>query len=145
LYALPNVNSLGISSLSSFKLKCLSQEETEFIQSWLRNNKITKLELNSFTGEIDLEIVQLFIDLCPRMESLQLKCEENFNVETIVRCIVMKNIDKFPYFHLFCLWVSFANNDMIKQLEASINFEKFIHEYKITRTSEKIYLQWKLI
>ena len=144
LSILPNVNFLGILSLSCFKLKCLSQEETEFVQSWTQNNKITKLKLKSFSAETDLQKVQFFIDHCPRMEYLELKCENNFNMEMIIRSVLMKNINKFLYFNSFCLWVLLANNNMIKQLEEIINLEKFIDDYKITCTSEKIYLKWKL-
>jgi hypothetical protein len=144
LFILPNLTSLGILSLSSFKLKCLSPEETEFIKSWSNNNKITKLALNSVIEEIDFEKIQFFIDLCPQMEYLKVKCGGIFNMESIVRYIFMKNSGKFLYWNLFCLWVPIANDDTVKQLQAMINSEKLIDDYRITRTTDRVYLQWNL-
>jgi hypothetical protein len=144
LGVLPNLQSLGILSLSSFKLKYLSQKETECIQLWSSNNKITKLVFKSFIEEIDREKIQFFIDFCPRMEYLEVKCENNFNIELILRYILMKNIDKFLHWNLFCLWVPIANDEIVKQLQAIINREKLIWDYKTVRTTDKIYLQWKL-
>jgi len=138
LCLLPNLNSLGIFSLSFFKLKYSTPEETVLIQSWSDNNKITKLELRSFIEKPDLEKIQFFIDLCTQMKYLQVKCENIFNIESILRYVLLKNIGKF---NLFCLWVPITSDSMIRQLQT---IEKLIHNYKITRTSEKIYLQWTL-
>ena len=144
LCILPNLNSLGIFSLSFFKLKCSSPEETELIQLWSKKNKITKLELRSFIEQADLEKIQFFIDLCTQMKYLQVKCENTWNLESILRYILSKNITKFSYFDFFCLRVPITSDNMIKQLQTIINLEKLIHDYTMTRTSDKIYLQWTL-
>jgi hypothetical protein len=122
-------------------LKYSTPEETALIQSWSDNNKITKLELRSCIEKPDLEKIQFFIDLCTQMKYLQVKCENILNIESILRYILLKNIGKF---NLFYLWVPITSDSMIRQLQAIINLEKLIHNYKITRTSEKIYLQWTL-
>ncbi|CAF1365215.1 unnamed protein product [Adineta steineri] len=134
LSMLPNLNSLKIMSLSYFKLKCAVN------QSCLMNNKIITLEFQSFIENIDLEKIQFFIDLCPHMKYLQVKCEHTFNIESILRYILLKNNTKFNF---FCLWVPITNDIMIKQLQIMINHEKLlIQHYEIKRTTDKIYLQW---
>lgn len=140
LCILPNLKSLRISSLSFFKLTSLSQEEAESVQLWSKNNKITKLVIDSIKEESDLEKMQFFINLVSRIEYLKVKCEHNFNIESIVRFILMKNIEKLLNLNLFCLWLPVANDDIIKQLQTMINLDS----YKITRTTDRIYLQWRL-
>ncbi|CAF4496999.1 unnamed protein product [Rotaria sp. Silwood2] len=144
LYMLPNLNSLGILSVSSFEVNFLSQQQIESILLWSKTNQIKKLIVESFIDENDFKKIQFFINLAPQIEYLQVKCESNFNIESIVRYILLQTIDEFLNFNLFCLCVRIANDIMIKQLENMINQEKLIHDYKITRSTDRIYLQWEL-
>ncbi|CAF3820229.1 unnamed protein product [Rotaria sordida] len=144
LHMLPNLNALKILSLSSFNINRLSQEQIESIQLWSRTNQITKLILENFIDQNDFEKIQFFINLVPQIEYLQVKCEKNFNIELIVQHILFKTIDKFLNFNLLCLYVKIANDIMIKQLQIMIDREKLLHNYQITRSTDRIYLQWKL-
>jgi predicted glycosyltransferase involved in capsule biosynthesis len=139
LALLPNLKSLTILSLSSFKLKCLSQKIKEI---WPSDNQITKLVVESINEETDLEKIQYFIDLCPRMKYLKVKCENHFHMELIVRNILMKNINKCLDWNLFCLCIPIANDDMINQLQIMIDSERLIDGFRLTRTTDRIYLQW---
>lgn len=121
------------------KLKDLSRKITEF---WPSNNQITKLVLESVNEEADLERIQHLIELCPRIEYLKVKCENNFNIELLLRYILTKNTGK--YLNLFCLCIPIATDTMINQLQIMINSENLIHGYRLTRTTDRIYLQWNL-
>ncbi len=136
LSLLPNLKSLGVLSLSSFEMKKASRKITE---SWSNNNQVTKLVIESVSEESDLEKMQHFINLYPRIKSLRVKCENNFNIELLVRYILTKNTDKCC--QLFCLCIPIATDQMINQLRIMIDSEKLSHSYRLTRTTDRIYLQ----
>ncbi|CAF0905417.1 unnamed protein product [Adineta ricciae] len=137
LQMLPNLKSLTITSLSYFKLKNI-----EYVQSQLDNNQIASVEIQSFMEENDLEKIQFFINLCPSMEFLQVKCKNIFNISSVLQCILSKNLAKFSY---LSLWLPLTNDKMIKELREIVNQEQLLaHEYRITRTSDRIYVQLKL-
>ena len=137
LQMLPNLKALTITSLSYFKLKNI-----EYIQSQLDNNKIASVEIQSFMEENDLEKIQFFINLCPSMEFLQVKCKNIFNISSVLQCILSKNLSKFSH---LSLWLPLTNDKMIKELWEIVNQEQLLaHDYRITRTSDRIYVQWKL-
>ncbi|UJR15705.1 hypothetical protein I4U23_002640 [Adineta vaga] len=142
IHKLSKLQSLRITSLSYFKLKDSLKQDVKFVQLWLEKNYITFLEIQSFMEENDLEKIQFFINLCSSMKSLQVRCKYIFNIPSILRHILSRNLNKFSS---LCLWVPVTNDNMIKQLQEIIHQEKLLmDEYAIKRTSDRIYLQWKL-
>ncbi|CAF3371633.1 unnamed protein product [Rotaria sp. Silwood1] len=144
LNMLPNLNSFEILSLSSFNVDHLFKQRIEPILFWSRTNQIKRLILESFIDENDLEKIQVFINHTFQIEYLQVKYESNYNIESVVQCILLKTINKFLKYNLICLCVNIANNIMIKQLQNMINREKLLHDYRITRSTNRIYLEWQL-
>jgi hypothetical protein len=137
---LPHLDSLKVHSLSLLKPRCLSIEEVETLRSVSKNAKITKVSLQRI-GE--LAEIQFFIDLCPRMQYLEIDCSRIIDLNLLVRFIIMKTTRCIPHLCALCLCVKEANYEMVEKVQNMINLEKLLHDYTITYVSNKIYLQWK--
>jgi len=145
---LPNLNSLEVSSLSLVPLNSLSAEDTEMLLLVSITSKITKLKLDKMN---EMEQVHFLMNLCPRMQYLEVGCTTENDLENIVGCISLNNIIRIPYLCCLCLCVPNANEKMIENLNKIIDFErlfdidnKIFHDYVIRRIEKKIYLNWKL-
>ncbi|CAF2946768.1 unnamed protein product [Rotaria sp. Silwood2] len=135
---LPNLDSLVISSLEMLQPRCLSIEETRNFRLLSDNNKITKVNLKQMN---DLEEVQFFLDLCPRMTYFEVNCTDYVGPENVLRFILMKNIRYIRNLSLLCLKVSRTNLNIVDNLKHTIDFEQLCHNYTIKQIDNRIYLR----
>jgi hypothetical protein len=145
---LPNLNSLEVSSLPLVQLNGLSPEDTEMILLVSTTCKITKLKLDKMN---EMEQLHFLMNLCPRMQYLEVGCTTENDLEKIVGCISLNNIIRIPYLCCLCLCVPNANEKMIENLNKIIDFERLFdidnqafRDYTIRRRQKKIYLNWKV-
>jgi hypothetical protein len=138
---LPNLNSLKMSSVSSLQLNSLSVEDTKKHLLVSVTNKITKVKLAKVT---EMKQIQLFINLCLRMEYLELDCMANTDLEKLITLILMKQITYIPNLYFLCLNVHNASEKMIQKLATVIDLQTLLKDYTINRIGDKIFLQWKL-
>jgi hypothetical protein len=137
LHLLPNLDSFTIVSNNSNQIIELTEEQINMIHAASNMNKITTMTIEQI---IDLNQVEILINLCSRMEYLQIKCSEYTILESIIRLILMK---RKPYLYSLCIWISEADDSMVKKLQTMIGFEKLLVNYAIQRLCDRIYLQWQ--
>ncbi|CAF2902923.1 unnamed protein product [Rotaria sp. Silwood2] len=73
------------------------------------------------------------------MEFLNVECIHGMTIELFLRDILNK-INKD--LRLLCIYVSKADDNMIKRLKEMIDNEKFLSNYTIHHELGNIYLQW---
>ncbi|CAF1564677.1 unnamed protein product, partial [Rotaria sp. Silwood1] len=140
IYDLPNLNSLCMSCLPLLEVN-ISADTQSKLQSISINNKITRVNLEKL---IEIKQLQFIINLCQRLEFLQVECTNNVNIELVIRFIMMSYRTKSLLFiHLLCLHFPTADQKMIVKIQKIIDSEKLLNDYSIKRNLDKIYLQWK--
>ncbi|CAF4733249.1 unnamed protein product [Rotaria sp. Silwood2] len=144
---MPNLQSLEVLSLPLVNLTDLSRENTEMLLLVSINNKITKVK---FDKMVEINQIHFLMNLCPRMQYLEIGYTTENNLENIVGSISMNNTTHILYLCGLCLYVSDANEKTIQRLHSIIDFERLFHpvkafcDYTIRRIGDKIYLKWKL-
>jgi hypothetical protein len=145
---LPNLDSLKVSSLPLVQLNDLSSENTEILLLVSITNKITKVKLDKMNG---MEQIHFLINLCPRMQYLEVECTKDNDLANIIGCISVNNIIRVPYLCCLCLCVPNTNEKMIASLDKIIDYErlfdndnKIFRDYVIRRIQNRIFLNWKL-
>jgi hypothetical protein len=145
---LPNLDSLEVSSLPLIQLSDLSVEDSEMVLLVSIANKITKVKLDKMNG---MEQIHFLINLCSRMQYLEVECTTDNDLANIIGCIAVNNIINVPYLCCLCLCVPNANEKMIESLNKIIDNErifdydnKTFRDYVIQRVQDRIFLTWKL-
>ncbi|CAF2865435.1 unnamed protein product [Rotaria sp. Silwood2] len=147
IHLMPNLQSLEVLSLPLVNLTDLSRENTEMLLLVSINNKITKVK---FDKMVEINQIHFLMNLCPRMQYLEIGYTTENNLENIVGSISMNNTTHILYLCGLCLYVSDANEKTIQRLHSIIDFERLFHpvkafcDYTIRRIGDKIYLKWKL-
>jgi hypothetical protein len=100
-------------------------------------NKLTKVNIEQM---VDLTRVDILINLCPQIECLQVKCRNYFELEPMLRLILMK---KPSALSSICFGIAEADDSMIKTLQTIIHFEKLLINYTIQRIDNRIVLNWQ--
>jgi len=135
---LPNLDSLKVVTLSSQQLSSLSIEDAESLRLVSISNKITRV----LQSMLAVDITDLLITLCPRMEHFELKWMGDTDLERCVRVILMKTITCIPNLHSLRLHTSKANDEKVHQLQKMIDSEKLLSNYTIKRSGDYISLRW---
>jgi hypothetical protein len=138
LFRLPELVSLEIHSLSLSLSQDLFDEEGEenrFL--WVsKTNKIRNVYLEKMNN---IEEVYCLMEICPRMNYLQVNSLHNIDVELFVRNILMRiNVE----LRLLCLRIPTADDQLIEKLNEMLNSKQQFVDYKIKRVNDKILLQW---
>ena len=115
----------------------LFDKQIEIHKSTTNDNKITKLNLTKGNNNRQ---VKFFIDLCPRMEYLEVHCNIKINLQLLVQFILMKYN---PHLHSLCLCVSNADDVIVQLLKEMIDYEKLLDNYQIKRVLDRVYLVWE--
>ena len=144
---LPNLESLKVSFLSTDQLNNLSNEDSEMLLLVSITNKITKVKLNTLDNKNQ---VQFLMNLCPRMQYLEVECTTAKDMENIITLVFSTNNTHIPYLNCLCFCIYNADEKMIQNVNAIISFEslsgleKLFYDYGVQRVQNKIYLKWKL-
>jgi hypothetical protein len=128
---LPNLRILKVLSLSTNEI---AEKIINLYQSALNNNHITKVNLKKMTK---FEEIYFLIDLCQRMECLEVKYNINIDIQSLVRCILTKHI---PHLRSICLCNTLNDDKLVQQLVTMIDEEKLSDDYTIKRVLDRIYL-----
>ncbi len=136
---LPNLHSLIVSSLSMIHPRCLSVDEATALRFVSQNNKITRVNLQQMN---DLAQVQFLLELCPRIEYLEVDCTNVVYPEDVIRFILMKNIKYIPNLSSLCLKILPKKTDLVYHLKRMIDFEQLHQNYTIQQTENSINFQW---
>jgi hypothetical protein len=143
---LPNLDSLKVSYLPVVELSCLSNEDAEMLLLVSITNKITKVKLNTLD---DKEQVHFLMNLCSRMQYLEVECTTENDMENIIGSVWINNTH-ILYLCCLCFCIHNANEKMIQNVDAIISFERLFdferpfRDYMVRRVQNKIFLQWKL-
>lgn len=136
---LPHLDSLVVSSLAMTHPRCLSVLEVTTLRLVSNDNKITKVNLQQMNN---LAQVQFILDLCPRIEYLEVDCTNDVFPEIVVRFILLKNIKYIPNLSSLCLKISKMDENIIEKLKNMIDLEQLRHNYTIKQIDNRIYLRW---
>ncbi|CAF3666238.1 unnamed protein product [Rotaria sp. Silwood1] len=81
---------------------------------------------------------------CPQMEYLNVEFIKNMNIELFLRNILhVINNNRYEYLRLLCIYITKADDQMIKRLNKMIDDEKLLLDYTIHCELYNIYLKWK--
>jgi hypothetical protein len=90
----------------------------------------------------DLAQVQFLLELCPRIEYLEVDCTNVVYPEDVIRFILMKNIKYIPNLSSLCLKILPKKTDLVYHLKRMIDFEQLHQNYTIQQTENSINFQW---
>jgi hypothetical protein len=132
-----SLNSLTVESSAKIIPRFLSDEDEQHFRLISSNNEITKLNLVQTT---ELTQIAFLIELCPRMQYLQMDCPNTTDLQLLVRFILRQYAK-----HLVSLsiWVPETSNEMVDGLKRMIHREKLLDDYTIEHVHNRIHLQWK--
>jgi hypothetical protein len=142
---LPNLDSLQASFLPVVHLSCLSNEDAEMLLLVSITNKITKVKLNTLD---DKEQVHFLMNLCSRMQYLEVGCTTENDMENIIGSVRINNTH-ILYLCCLCICIHNANEKMIQKIDTIICFErlfdleKTFRDYSVRRVQNKIFLEWR--
>lgn len=144
---LPNLHSLEITSMPSPEANLLSTKASEMFLSVCNTNKIAKVKLNQMKK---IEQIYFLMDLCPQMEYLEVNCETEKDVISIVTFVTRNSIKHMRHLHCLRLSVPNAGEKLVENLKIIIDFERpffsdqtFI-SYEIHRVQNKIFIDWNV-
>jgi hypothetical protein len=108
---LPNLDSLKVSFLPVVELSCLSNEDAEMLLLVSITNKITKVKLNTLD---DKEQVHFLMNLCSRMQYLEVGCTTENDMENLIGSVWINNTH-ILYLCCLCICIHNANEKMIQK------------------------------
>jgi hypothetical protein len=138
IHLLPDLHSLKVASVPNSNVNNLSAEDAESLRLLSINNKITKV-----SQWMDFELIDFLINLCPRMQHLEVMWVECKDLQTLVRIILMKTITHIPRLHSLRINVRDGGDEIVNELQKMIDSEKLLADYIIQRSDNDINLQWK--
>jgi hypothetical protein len=136
---LPNLDSVIISYVTSRQIGYLCDQQLNAVRLVSNKNRITRVRIGGLTN---LDQLHTFINLCPRMEHLEIGHTDDIDRKMLVRSIMMKNIDQIPHLCSLYLWMPEVNEKFIKTFQKSTDLDKLLDEYQIICMSDGICLQW---
>ena len=141
LYHAHNLVSLELYDRLQLPTDPWSAEQQAKIEHLISNSKITKLYIIN-GHEYPLKLIQFLIDLCPRLNYLQIDTTKEI-VELVKRLVLSKNINKNGH-NLFWLHISNIKRPIVERLLAMINDKKKLHnDYSMDYADEcDLYLWW---
>jgi hypothetical protein len=141
MHRLSELISLKICSLSLTQSRNFTDEEDEDSYLISEISKVTKINLEKMN---EIEEVYFLMDLCSRMNYLQLDSIGIMDVQLFIKEILMKiNDESNQYLRSLCFHIPTADDKIIQNLENMINLNKLLVDYTIKRVIDKVYLQWK--
>ncbi|CAF0997080.1 unnamed protein product [Adineta steineri] len=143
IHLLPDLISLKINDLSFYEssiLRLACQESLKI--SALKH--ASNIKYVCLEKTCTMEDILFLISFCRHMEYLNIEGVENMNIQSFLSDILNKmNQYHYEYLHTLCIYITIADNQMIKQLEQMIDDENFLLDYTIHRQLYNIYLKWK--
>lgn len=137
----PDLDSLKVSCRSLIQQNCLPIEGLQTFGSLKNNNKLTKLSLWVMNK---IEDICFLIDLFPHVEYLEVDCTNIINRVGFLQSILTSNTISIRPLSSMCLYIQNINNELIKELETTIEEEHLLNDYTIKCiNNERIYLKWK--
>jgi hypothetical protein len=134
---LPNLSSLGLSSLSSLNKNHFSMKNDETICSIINNNQITELSIEQMTSTAQAHFV---INLCPHLQYLHIRCTADIGLAFLLQVILMEKNKFIPNLVLIQLDLIETNDDILQKL---LDHEKVLCNCSIKCVNDTIYLYWK--
>lgn len=138
LHILPYLDSLTISILISSRDIKFTTDQIQMFNTTLNTNQITKLNIEHVCNLNDINIL---INLCPRIQYLNLKCKPGNQLESIMHLILTKRNCSL---RVLCLSILEADDQIVECIKSIVNQYKQTVHYRIQRCHNKIFLQWEI-
>ncbi|CAF1423429.1 unnamed protein product [Adineta steineri] len=118
------------------------QEEQEQEQDQIQEEQEQEQDQIQEEQEQEREI-QLFINLCPHIEYLEVECMSDTDVPLLMK-FIMNQRTRIPNLCYLCFITPMADENMVRTLAQTIVFDIVIDNYTIQRSGNKISVHWKL-
>ncbi|CAF1120152.1 unnamed protein product [Adineta ricciae] len=128
---LPDLHTFRISSITLPTVTLLTDDELEQFIDATTSNRITKVyleKMNTFDEFLFL------IDLFPRLESLQIGCKSDIDIELFLHVILIKINSKKSNLRLLAMRIPTADDHIVKKIQNLIDLT-------ITRANDTIFLR----
>jgi len=110
----------------------LTQQQIQTIQSIAQTNRIIKLQTKHF---IDLNLLEIFLHLCSQIQTLDIECQDENQLQTFLRLILTK---KSLSLTSLCFRLSQADENIVEHLRISLSQE----HCTIQRIQNQIFIRW---
>jgi hypothetical protein len=138
IHLLPDLISLKINSLAFYRTTLFLEQEFPIAAASEHAKNIEYVYLDrTFT----IQDVYFLMSFCPQMKYLNVECIQNINIQTFLGDIL--NEINHESLRSLCIYITTADDQMIKQLNQMIHHEKLLLDYTIHRQLCYIYLKWK--
>ncbi|CAF4073921.1 unnamed protein product, partial [Rotaria sp. Silwood1] len=122
IHLLPDLITLKINSLSFYRSITFTNQVFPTTSSIEHAKKIKYVYLEKTHKIQDIYFLMTF---CPQMEYLNVECIKNKNIELFLRNILhVINNNRYEYLRLLCIYITKADDQMIKRLNKMIGDEK---------------------
>ena len=145
---LPNLLFLELSSWMDLDLQSLSFEDSEILLLVSIASKITKVKVDQIQASEQLRLV---MNLCPRMQYLEVRYTTDNDLEKMIGYIALNNDTRAFYLCHLCLCVNSFNEEIVRTLHEMIGFErlfwlesKTFRNYRIQHRDKRVFLDWDL-
>ena len=128
----PNIESLTFNGVSHLIIHPLSVKDIDLTRLMSKKNKITEMIM---TYQCTLEHILFFVDLCPRLQRLEIDIDET-QLEPIVQFLLSNNVPDL-------FWLNLMNGSIqIEQIQTIIERNKLLHDYVVRKPLMSSYLWW---
>lgn len=141
LHLLPHLESLELTSLPRITYRLSSVEDTRTFLLVSVTNHIKKIKLDTISDERKIEFL---IDLCPRMQYLEMNMMSNAGLTSLIKLIFNHQIRNIPDLCFLCLNVPNADDDTISYISNTIKLAAQVDNYCFKIIDNKILLQLKI-
>ncbi|CAF1479062.1 unnamed protein product [Rotaria sordida] len=135
------ITTLKIHSLSIDETTELTLKELLILCSIKGTSKITKVYLEEID---DVKELDFLFTLCPYMEYFKIRCINTVDIQSYLRTIfkIIKQNNNH-HLHSLCFPVQTADEQIVKNIERMINYEKLLSNFTVKHILDTVYLRWK--
>ena len=140
IHLLPDLMTFKLNSLTFYRSIIFNNQvfPTTFSIEHAKQIKYVYLEKTHQIQDIDF-----LMSICLRMEYLNVECIKDMNMKLFLKHILNVINNNHHHLRLLCIYITTADEQIIKQLKKMIDDEKLLSDYTIHRELYHVYLKWK--
>ncbi|CAF0792297.1 unnamed protein product [Adineta ricciae] len=140
LSLLTHLESIELKSLLLMRQTNFSPEEENLLNTLPRINKIIRVTILSATELIQ---VQFLINLCPRVQQLEIHCTDAIDITMLAQLVLTKNCRAIPHLTSLRLWTPNISARRVDRLLKMVASKKESSGYTIKHLVDQVWITWK--
>ena len=140
LSLLTHLESIELKSLLLMRQTNFSPEEENLLNTLPRINKVIRVTILLATELIQ---VQFIINLCPRVQQLEIHCTNAIDITMLAQLILTKNCRAIPHLTSLRLWIPNISSRRVNRLLQMVTSIKESSGYTIKHLVDQIWITWK--